>query len=98
MKSLEDIAKEFQHSYIDILKMDIEGSEFEIIENLPQNIIFGQILIEFHERFVKNGKKLLNQFFHILKQRGYYCFAISKNGDEYSFINKKEYEKGRTYK
>jgi len=93
MKSLEDIAQEHQHTYIDILKMDIEGSEFSIIENFPQNVVFGQILIEFHERFIKNGRSLLNKCIKTLKKYGYYCFAISKHGDEYSFINKHEYRK-----
>lgn len=93
MKSLEDIAKEQHHSYIDILKMDIEGSEFAVIEKLPQNIIFGQIVIEFHERFFENSKIILKTAIKQLKQRGYYCFAISEHGDEYSFINKNEYRK-----
>ena len=93
MKSLEDIAKEQHHSYIDILKMDIEGSEFAIIEKLPQNIIFGQIVVEFHERFFENSKDILNTAIKQLKKSGYYCFAISEHGDEYSFINKNEYKK-----
>jgi FkbM family methyltransferase len=93
MKSLEDIAGELNHTYIDILKMDIEGSEFSIIKNFPQNIVFGQICIEFHERFLKDGKTVLKQSLKVLKEKGYYCFAVSKEGDEYSFINKKEYKK-----
>ena len=93
MKSLEDIAKEHQHTYIDILKMDIEGSEFALIENFPKNIVFGQIAIEFHERFLPTEKFLLRKSLKILKQNGYYCFAVSEHGDEYSFINKNEYKK-----
>jgi FkbM family methyltransferase len=93
MKNLEDIAKEQHHTYIDILKMDIEGSEFSIIKDFPLGISFGQICVEFHERFIKNGKTLLKQSIKELKKRGYFCFAISKTGQEYSFINKKEYEK-----
>lgn len=93
MKSLADIAGEYQHSYVDILKMDIEGSEFAVIRNLPENVIFGQIVVEFHERFLENGEKILKESIKILKKRGYYCFAISERGDEYSFVNKKEYIK-----
>jgi len=93
MKSIEDIAKEYQHTYIDILKMDIEGSEFSVIENLPKNIVFGQIVVEFHERFFPNSKTVLKKAISQLRKRNYYCFAVSKHGDEYSFINKKEYNK-----
>jgi FkbM family methyltransferase len=91
MKSLEDIARENNHTYVDILKMDIEGSEFAVIQSLPTNVVFGQIVVEFHERFLKNGEKTLKESFKILKRKGYYCFAISEHGDEYSFIHKKEY-------
>jgi FkbM family methyltransferase len=93
MKSLADIAAEYHHDYIDILKMDIEGSEFDVIRNLPQNIVFGQIVVEFHERFLNNGKKILKEMFKILKKKGYNCFAVSEHGDEYSFINKNEYRR-----
>jgi galactoside O-acetyltransferase len=93
MKSLEDIVVENNHSYIDILKMDIEGSEFAIIKNSPDHIFFGQIVVEFHERFLKNGKVLLKETIKILKKKGYFCFAVSEHGDEYSFINKHKYHK-----
>jgi ubiquinone/menaquinone biosynthesis C-methylase UbiE len=73
--------------------MDIEGSEFNVIRSLPKNVIFGQIVVEFHERFFKNGKKALKEALKILKKNGYYCFAISSHGDEYSFINKAKYNK-----
>jgi FkbM family methyltransferase len=95
MKSLADVAAEFHHTYIDILKMDIEGSEFDVIRNLPQNIVFGQIAVEFHERFLNNGKKVLKEMFKILKKNNYNCFAVSKHGDEYSFINKSEYKRSK---
>jgi FkbM family methyltransferase len=88
MKCLEEIIQENGHKYIDILKMDIEGSEFTVIENINfSGIKFGQIVIEFHARFFNNGKQLLKKTIKILKRNGYYCFAKS-NGNEYSFINK----------
>jgi FkbM family methyltransferase len=93
MKSLEVIATEHHHTYVDILKMDIEGSEFAVIKNLPKSVIFGQIVVEFHERFLKDGSKVLKEALTGLKKNGYYCFAISDRGDEYSFINKSKYSK-----
>ncbi|MDR0868793.1 MAG: FkbM family methyltransferase [Planctomycetota bacterium] len=94
MKSLRDIAAEHGHRYLDILKMDIEGSEFAVIESLAASgIVCGQILVEFHGRFWKNGKKRLRNAIATLNNCGYYCFAISESGDEYAFINQKEYKK-----
>jgi FkbM family methyltransferase len=93
MKSLDDIAREHNHAYVDILKMDIEGSEFQIIEHFPKTVVFGQIVVEFHERFLKDGVRHLQKSVKALKKQGYYCFAVSKHGDEYSFINKKLYKK-----
>jgi FkbM family methyltransferase len=93
MKCIEDIIKENNHEYVDIIKMDIEGSEFSVIENLNLGKInCGQIIIEFHEKFFKNGKELKNQTIKKLKDSNYYCFAISNSGKEYSFINKNVYK------
>jgi FkbM family methyltransferase len=93
MRSLEDIARENNHSFIDILKMDIEGSEFQVIETLDfSKLIFGQILIEFHQRFFPDGKNFFKKAIKILQDNGYVCFAISYSEYEYSFINKRKYE------
>jgi FkbM family methyltransferase len=87
MKCFEDIINENNHEYIDIIKMDIEGSEFAIIENSNfDKIKCGQILVEFHERFFDNGKYLLKKSLNILKKNGYCCFAISKSGEDWSFV------------
>lgn len=57
MKLLGDIMNELGHKHIDVLKMDIEGSEYDVIEDiLNAPVLIGQILIEFHDRFIENGK------------------------------------------
>jgi FkbM family methyltransferase len=39
MKTLKDIMNELGHEHIDVLKMDIEGSEYDVLENiLNENI------------------------------------------------------------
>lgn len=89
MQTIESIAKEHGHQFIDILKMDIEGSEFVVLNSLDfQKIEFGQILVEFHERFLEDGHIILNKTIAFLKANGYECFAISDDF-EYSFINKR---------
>lgn len=52
MKRLTDIVQELGHSHIDILKIDIEGSEYKILDSiLSAPVQIDQILIEIHERF-----------------------------------------------
>jgi hypothetical protein len=58
MKSLADIMQFLGHKKIDVLKMDIEGLEYEIIESIVNSDIkIVQILIEFHDRFFPYGKQ-----------------------------------------
>jgi len=56
--NLEDIIKENNIQYIDILKIDIEGSEYDVMPNISDEIynIINQITIEFHD-FVDNELK-----------------------------------------
>jgi FkbM family methyltransferase len=89
MKSFKDIINELGHKHIDVLKMDIEGAEYEVIENmLNAKISIDQILIEFHERLFENGKFQTQKVIKKLNSYGYEIFAISDSFEEISFINK----------
>lgn len=84
---LNTIMKELKHSTIDVLKMDIEGSEYEVIEDIiKERILIKQILIEFHHRFKSIGYKKTNEAIKNLEIAGYRLFHISDNGEEMSFI------------
>ena len=89
MKSLKDIINELGHTNIDFLKMDIEGSEYGVLESIiDTNICINQILIEFHDRFFKNGKDKSINAVKRLKANGYEIFAVSDTFEEVSFIRK----------
>jgi FkbM family methyltransferase len=89
MKRLIDIAKELGHASIDVLKLDVEGSEYEVLDDvLNSGLQIGQILIEFHGRFVPNGKLKTISAIKKLKLAGYEVFAISDSYEEVSFIRK----------
>lgn len=89
MKSLSDIAKMLGHSRIDVLKIDIEGSEYEVLESiLSTNITIVQLLIEFHDRFFE-GELKSKKTVELLKEKGFEIFGASINFEEISFINKK---------
>jgi len=90
METIDSIMKKNGHKYIDILKLDIEGSEFSVLRSLNlKSKFFGQLLIEFHDRFIKDGLKELYSVINLLHDNGFLLFAISEY--EYSFINKTLY-------
>jgi FkbM family methyltransferase len=88
LKSIEDIMNELGHQHIDVLKMDIEGAEYDVIENiLNAQISITQIIVEFHDRFFENGKLKTIQAIEKMNSKGYKIFAISDSFEEISFIN-----------
>ncbi len=89
MKSLSDIMNELGHQHIDLLKLDIEGAEYDVLENiLNAKIPVTQILVEFHDRFFDNGRQKTKQMIESMKSNGYEIFAVSDSFEEVSFINK----------
>jgi len=87
MKSFRTITRELGHSNIDVLKMDIEGSEYKVIPDiLSAGIHIDQIVIEFHHRFIDNGMKRTGELVNLLNNHGYKIFAVSDSGEEVSFI------------
>lgn len=95
LKNLKTIAQELNHSKIHIIKMDIEGSEYDVVESLfDANLEFDQILVEFHDRFFENGVQKTKDTISFLRNKGFEIFAISDSFEEISFINKALLEKG----
>lgn len=93
-KTLSDIMKSFGHTYIDILKIDIEGYEYSLIDNLVNSKIrINQLLIEFHPDIITNGKSLTKDAINKLNSIGLECFAVSNSYSELSFINREILEK-----
>ena len=85
---LDTIMDLLGHQKIDILKMDIEGAEYEVIDTLiklPFRI--SQLLVEFHHRFSHIGLEQTRKAISALNQAGYKIFHVSANGEEFSFIN-----------
>lgn len=88
VKRLESIMDEFNHNHIDLLKMDIEGAEYQVIGDLAMGEVRpGQLLIEFHHRFPEIGASTTKQALRQLRSIGYLLYAVSASGEEYSFIH-----------
>ena len=90
VKSLKTIMGELRHEKIDILKMDIEGGEYAVVDNIiSSGIKPTQLLIEFHHRFQNVGVEQTLKTVNNLRKYGYKVFHVSKTGEEISFIQTK---------
>lgn len=87
VKSLRTIMADLGHSEIDLLKMDIEGSEYEVLNSILEgNIKVKQILVEFHHRFESFSSDDTKNAIQLLRSAGYDVFYTSPTGEEYSFV------------
>jgi FkbM family methyltransferase len=87
MKRLDTIMQELGHNHVDLLKLDIEGAEYEVIEALELSITRpGQILVEFHHRFPGAGIAKTKAALSALRRTGYRLFAVSRSGEEYGLV------------
>jgi FkbM family methyltransferase len=74
---------ELQH--VDVLKLDVEGSEYDVIADvLASSILPVQLLIEFqlHHIHITEAHNTVN----MIKGSGFSLFAVSPGGQELSFI------------
>ena len=86
-KRLKTIMRELGHSRIDILKMDIEGSEYGVIEDIiTHEIDIRQILVEFHHQLENIGLELTRRALRNLNRAGYKIFNFSQTGREISLM------------
>ncbi len=79
------------HDAVSLLKMDIEGAEYEVLDGLlASSVRPNQLLVEFHHRFAGIGKEKTAAMIQRLRKVGYRIFAISITGREVSFINTRQ--------
>lgn len=87
VRRLSTIMNELGHQSIDLLKMDIEGAEYRVIEDIHSSGIRpGQILVEFHHQFPDIGTDATKKAINMLKEIGYRIFSVSGTGREFGFI------------
>lgn len=84
---LKTIMNKLGHQKIDILKMDIEGVEYSVINDfLESGLTVNQLLVEFHHRFDNIGLKPTDNVINLLNRHGFKIFNIGSDGQEYSFL------------
>jgi FkbM family methyltransferase len=87
VKKLSTIMQELGHAHIEIIKMDVEGAEYDVIKDIYKSGIRSeQILVEFHHRFPGVGIIKTKEAVDCIKSMGYRLFSVSPTNEEYCFI------------
>jgi FkbM family methyltransferase len=87
VKRLVTIMKELEHSTLDVLKMDIEGAEYIVLNDIIcSGVVVKQMLIEFHHRMVGYNRTHTEKAIQLLREAGYVIAAISSSNREFTFV------------
>lgn len=87
VRRLATLAGQLGHDRIDLLKIDIEGAEYEVIPDvLASGLDIRQIMIEFHHRLPGYRIGQTYEAVRQLRDLGYRIIAISEIGREYTFL------------
>lgn len=88
LMSFADILVRYAHRSVDLVKVDIEGSEYEIIADLLRTSPpIGQLLIEFHDRFFDTPEPRSKSATRLLAKAGYHIFGAAAGFEEISFVH-----------
>lgn len=87
VRRLTTIAAELGHHEIDLVKMDIEGAEYGVLEDLVEHgPRVKQLLVEFHHRQKREMVRQTREAIRRLREAGYLIFDVAPSGEEYSFV------------
>lgn len=88
MKRLSSILEEKSIVEIDLLKLDIEGAEYDVIPDMVrQGIQVKQLLLEIHPDLFPDDRKKTKNLIRLLNDAGYKIFGVSGTCRELSFVN-----------
>ena len=89
VRAFNSICSELGHSQIDVLKMDIEGSEYDVLDGIKEwSVPVKQLLVEFHHRFAAISLERTRTSLKVLDANGYVPYWLSDTGEELGFIHK----------
>ncbi len=84
--NLGTLMKQNGHNHIDLLKLDIEGAEYEVIDDmLKQRLPVRQVLVEFHNNLLP-GIRRRQTVRAILKMAAAGYRLVKKDGENHTFI------------
>jgi FkbM family methyltransferase len=87
VKRLSSLIQELGTPPPQILKLDVEGFEYDVIADvLASGILPDQWLIEFHHRMYNIAPLRTEKAVDLLRANGYLIFYVSESGHEYGFV------------
>ena len=92
---LSNIMERLRHKKIDLLKLDIEGAEYKVIDSIIQdNLEIGLICVEFDETHDKLDDLYVTRIKNALKKllRSGYVLISVEGGGNYTLIKKERYK------
>lgn len=88
VRRIETTMRDLGHRSVDLLKMDVEGMEYDVVEDIVSlRTPVGQLLVEFHHRRPEIGPDATRQAVHRLRGAGYRIFHVSPTGREYALAH-----------
>ena len=91
IRRLTTIMHDLGHDRLDLLKMDIEGFEYPVVDDLVDSGIRpGQLLIEFHHKMYTHEAADTERAVTRLDSFGYDLFWVSDVGHEYAFVDRRQ--------
>jgi len=89
VRRLTSILDDLDTPVPDILKMDVEGFEYGVLDDvIAAGILPGQLLIEFHHRMYDIPTERTLAAVNKLRAAGYVLFFVSEVGHEYAFVHR----------
>jgi len=90
VKRYATLARELGHAQVDVVKIDIEGGEYEVLPDLlAHGPRFTQLLIEFHHG--ERGRTLADTLaaLELVRSHGFQLAHISRRGLEFTLLRKR---------
>lgn len=84
---LESLMKKLGHEHINLLKMDVEGTEFKVLPSIIGHLDIDQICIETHARIFPNSVSIMREVKELFNTNGY--LLISNQREEQTYIKAK---------
>jgi FkbM family methyltransferase len=91
--TLDEIISKYNIEKIDLLKMDIEGAEFPIFENISNETLskIDSVLIEYHGFYFEDGDKKIDDLVNKLKSSGFHITKPENVKFIFGYKTKKNY-------
>ena len=90
VRRLASIMEQLGHDRVDVLKMDIEGAEYEVLDDvLRSDIPITQLLVEFHHFLRPVPVSRTRAALRALDAAGFDLFAVSSSEREFSLLHRR---------